>query len=545
MRIKPFFCVFLFLSVGFQSKAQVVWENPKAEVYPFLQRQAQKGNILLNDVIQPISRKQIAEHLQELSLLKSELNPTERKELEFFLQEYAEFTPDLSTDSITFLKKDPAGRLRFLSVKKGDFLLKGDPIIQSFHLRADQKKVSGWANGLSFWGHAGKNFSFQASFRDITETGTNIDSLRQFTPQTGIVRTIVEKGNTVNYTDLTGYITYNWNNGSISVGKDQQIYGYGQGGNLILSDKAPSYPFIRLDYQPLNWLKFHYSHAWLHSNTIDSARTYQTGNTVYGGFHQVYINKFLASHSFIFYPAKGLSISLGESMIYSDNLKVGYLIPIMFFKALDHYSSRYNIVTGENGQFFLQASSRNHIKNTHLYAALFIDEIRTEAMFNREKSRNQLGFQVGASVTDLLIPYFTAGLEYTRINPFVYQNLNPVQNYTSQDYVLGDWIGQNADRVTAFVKYNPLPRLTTRLQWDYIRKGPNHSAEDQYFAQPQPKFLIGPVEKQKQWLLEVRYELMHKLHLSGAYFKQDGIIRPALQTAAVPQEFRFGISYGL
>ncbi|MBC7743604.1 MAG: hypothetical protein H7096_00710 [Flavobacterium sp.] len=541
--IKAFFIlVAVFLQTGI-SNGQVVWENPKSGVYPFLSRQAQKGIISLDDIIQPISRKHIYDKLIELASSTVSLSSVEQKELGFYLIEYSEFNKDLP-DSSGILKNDEAGRWRFLSVKKGDFILRGDPVLQSSLVLGDGKNVFTWSNGINFWGHAGNHFAFQASFRDITESGKRIDSIRKFTQEPGIVRTISENKQKLNYTDLRGYVSYGWENGSISVGKDQLLSGYGEGGRIILSDKAPSYPLIRLDYQPLKWLKFNYSHAWLHSNLIDSARSYSTGNNVYGGIRETYIPKYLASHSFTFIPTKGLTLTLGESIVYSDRLEIGYLIPVMFFKAYDHYSSRYKINTGGNGQFFFQASSRNHIKNTHLYGSFFIDEIRTSAIFNRDQSRNQVGIQLGGSLTDVFVPYLTTGLEYTRINPFVYQNLAPVQNYSSQDYGLGDWIGQNADRLTATLKYNPYPRLSVNLRLDYLRKGKDGSVNDQYFAQPQPKFLTGGFETQKQLLLDLRYELKHKLYLNAAYYKQAGIIRPGLQTAVVPQEIRFGFSYG-
>ena len=535
----------LFCLLGLAgASAQVVWETPASPVYPFLQRQAQRGNINLDDLMQPISRKQIYEKLHALADNSANLSLTEKKEVSFYLQEYAEFNEGLP-DGSTFLKNDESGRWRFLSVRKDEFLLRADPVFQSSIAAGEGKNVFTWANGLNFWGHTGKNFSFQASFRDITESGDGIDSLRVFTSRPGIVRTISQKRNSLNYTDLRASIAYSWAKGSVSLGKDQQLWGYGDGGRLVLSDKAPAYPFIRLDYRPVKWLKFNYSHAWLHSNMIDSASRYQTGNQVYGGIRETYIPKFLATHSFTFLPLGGLSFSMGESMVYSERPDIGYLIPVMFFKAYDHYSSRYKINTGGNGQFFLQASSRGQIRNTHLFASLFIDELRTSAIFNSDRSRNQVGFQLGGSVTDLFIPYLTAGIEYSRINPFVYQNLAPVQNYTSHDYVLGDWIGQNADRTTAYLKYTPVPRVNVRLQLDYVRKGAEGSVQDQYFAQPQPKFLAGGFESQKQLLLELKYELKHKLYIQSAYYKQAGLIRPDLQSGVAENEIRFGFSYGL
>jgi hypothetical protein len=119
-------------------------------------------------------------------------------------------------------------------------------------------------------------------------------------------------------------------------------------------------------------------------------------------------------------------------------------------------------------------------------------------IFSKVENRNQIGFNLGASVTDVVLPYLTLGMEYTRLNPFMYQNLIPAQNYSSQNYSLGDWLGQNADRITYWVKYNPAPRLSMRFQMENLRKGKDGNIDDQYFAVPQPKFLESGFENQKQ-----------------------------------------------
>lgn len=537
------FCIAQLILENVQ--AQIVWENPKLPINSFLSRQAQKGNINITDFILPMSRKEIAFNLSALEDSLHKLSAIEKQELSFYLQEYAEFNEN-RIDSTSFLKKDPYGRWRVLTVDKDDFTLRAEPVIGIETIQGAGKGVLRNSGGLQFWGHVGKRFSFQAFFTDITERGTGIDTIRQFSNETGIVRfeNLKKDARLLSYSNFRGSVSYEFKNGSISLGNDQLIWGYGENGRLVMSDKAPAYPFIRLDYQPLKWLKFHYAHTWLQSAIIDSAKTYPKGNTIYGSDREIYASKFMATHSLNFFPTKGLSLSIGESIIYSDKMDPGYLIPVMFFKAYDQITSRYRINTGSNGQFFLQASSRNHIKGTHLYATLFIDEIRMSEVFNRNKSRNQLGFNAGASITDLLIPYLTMGMEYTRINPFIYQNLIPAQTYTNHNYLMGDWIGQNADRLTAWLKYNPLPRLSTRVRLDYIRKGEDGNLEDQYYAEPQPGFLSSKVEIQKQLLIEGSYELINNLNIKGSYFKQGGVIRPNIQTEAVPNEFRFGITYG-
>lgn len=496
-----------------------------------------------DDFIRPLSRKEISRLLSSLKDPQVKLSGLEQKELDFYLQEYTEFA---ATDTNTFslLKKDPSGRLRFFSVNKSGFVLKGEPVITLETQQAANISIFKKGNGMQFWGHAGKNIGFQFYFQDFTESGRGIDSLKDFSPERGIVRTTTINSKTLTYSDIRGYITYNWKNGSISAGKDNLLWGYGRNGRIILSDKSPSYPLIRLDYKPLKWLSFQYAHAWLQSGIIDSAKTYPTGNSVYGGKRELYRQKFMATHSLNFFPVKGLSFSIGESIIFSDRLDAGYLIPIMFFKAYDHYTSRFNIAAGSNGQFYFQASSRNHIPNTHLYASAFIDEIRTSKVFDRSKSRNQLGFTFGASVTDILLPYLTFGIEYSRLNPFVYQNIIAAQSYRNQNYLLGDWMGNNADRVTGYIEYTPLPRLKAQIQWQHIRKGGQGTIEDQYYKEPQPAFLFNLNRKQTETQLGFSYQWIHNIYLKGRLFmlKDENLL---LNSTGSSNRYQFGLSIGL
>lgn len=545
MHIRKLILCSLFFLVALNTDVfgQVVYENPKHEIYSFLSRQAQKGNIRIDDYLQPYSRKEIAEKLIFLKDSVTSLTNVEKDEVDFYLKEFSEFN-ETYPDSIYFLKKDFANRLRGLELKKDGFWLRADPAIITDAVNGTGQSYTRVGTGVNFYGLIGKHFGFQFAFLDITERGNGIDSVRAFNNLPGIVRTEGINKKSLNYADFRGAITYGWKNGSVAIGQDNLLFGYGENGRLVLSDKAPAYPFIRLDYKPLKWLHFNYSHSFLQSGVIDSARTYNKGNDIYGTGRQLWVPKYMASHSLTILPIKGFSFTVGESIIYSDQLQAGYLFPLMFFKVYDQYASRYKITTGSNGQFFFQASSRNHLKNTHLYATLFIDEIRTTEMFNPAKSRNQLGFNFGASVTDVGIKYLTIGAEYTRTNPFVYQNLVPAQYYTNQNYPLGDWMGANADRLLAFIKYTPMARLKTSFYFQNIRKGNPGSLFDQYFAEPQPKFLDDFNIIQYQFQFNASYELLNNLYVNGnlTWMNHDDILNQPKQTYKTAQiGLRLGI----
>lgn len=502
---------------------------------------SQKGELIFQDNIRPLSKNYISQCLDTLETKSAHLSEIEKKELAFYQQE---FNDRLSVAKVDFLKKDGNGRWRAFTASSDQFKINIDPILSASTDQGTGKNLTRVSNGFSLYGSAGKHWGFYFSFNDVTEKGTGLDTLRQNGPETGVTGRIAANKKSQNYSELRGGISYAWNNGSISFVQDHLLSGYGENGRIILSDKAPTYPYLRLDYQPLPWLKFNYTHAWLNSNILDSSRTYNTGTTTYGGIRQFYIAKFMASHSLQLTLTKGLDLTVGESMVYSDRLNAGYFIPILFFKAYDNLVNNGNINAGSNGQLFVQASSRNQIKNTHLYATLFIDELRVSSIFDKTKSRNQVGLTLGGSVTDLFLPYLTLGLEYTRINPFVYRNMIPAQNYTSDDYQLGDWMGNNADRLIYTIKYTPLPRLKCMIRYQTTRKGGPGTLDQQYFQQPQPTFLFDPQNHQKEWFAKVSYEWINRLYLNS-YYSSLSYQNDTNGMTSKQHVFSIGMSYGL
>jgi hypothetical protein len=277
---------------------------------------------------------------------------------------------------------------------------------------------------------------------------------------------------------------------------------------------------------------------------VDSARTYGTGtNGVSGDIRVRYISKFLVTHSLTLLPLKGLSVTLGESMVYSDKLDVGFMIPLMYFKAYDNNRSNYLINAGSNGQLFLQVSSRNHIKKTHFYANMFIDELSVTKVFDKMKSRNQLGVLMGASVTDLFLPYLTLSTEYTRVNPFVYRNLIPAQEYIQYKQELGDWMGNNFDRIALMAKYSPIPKLKLDLRVQKIRKGGAGTLVQQYQAEPQPAFLFDYQKSRTDIFFNAQYEWINNLYFFAGY--QHKTNKPANAMLQSNRLVNIGVSWGL
>ena len=522
--------------------SQNVWNNSNSEVHPFLYRMAQKGFIDFNDLIKPINRVQVLNALNILNQKDFALTNVEKKELNFYLQEY---TRPL-IEQISLFKKDQNKRWRAGAIVSNDFEFYIDPILGINNFSGSGKNIRQLSNGFELWGTAGKNKSlgYQVYYRDYTETGTINNNFREESATPGNILIGAKSDNKINYTDIRANINYNFKKGNISFGKNNIIWGYGENSNIVLSNKSPSYPYIRLDYKPLKWLNFNYTHAWLNSNIADSSLSYFTNTgRIDNDFRLVFVQKYLATHSIEVEAMKGLNIAIGESIVYSDKMDPGFLIPINLFKFYDNNRSNYLIEAGSNGQYFLSLSSRNQIKNTHLYCTLFIDEIKVSSIFNKIESRNQLGYNLGGSITDVFIPYLSLGAEYTRVNPFVYSNLIPAQTYTSYNYSLGDWIGNNFDRAILIAKYTPIAKLKLVARYQKIRKGGAGTIYEQYTAQPQPNFLFDYIKTRTDIFFQARYEYINNIYLTTSLTLMQ--TKLANENTVKDNTYQFGISVGL
>ncbi len=217
--------------------------------------------------------------------------------------------------------------------RDSSFTFYADPILGYDVNFMDGKNNSHRFNGAQLMGYY-NNWGFSLKFRDNEETGDNIDLTKSLTPVPGINITKTGK-QSVQYDEVDAEVNYGWSNGVISAGKYYLNWGSGQGGQLIFSDKAPSFPMIRLDFSPVDWLQFTYIHGWLHSGIIDSSSFRYGVVNRRDTYSQV--EKFIAAHMLTFKIPGNVNLSIGESIVYSDHLEPLYLIPVMFFRAADHY----------------------------------------------------------------------------------------------------------------------------------------------------------------------------------------------------------------
>ncbi|PWK22399.1 capsule assembly protein Wzi [Arcicella aurantiaca] len=554
MNFKYFqFCVIVLLLNSLVASSQVVYEPTYHGVYSFLSRIAQRGIIEYDDIINPLPRTYIVQKLEELVNESSKLTKLERNELVFYLKEYKLERMLLDSNMVIsersyILKKGENDRFRFMAFQNKNFTINAQPIAGYSFSSLNQNITSHYWNGARIHGYIGKNFGFSFDFRDNTESGLQVDKNRDFSPLKGIIA-VGTNNNVIAYNEFNGMLSYNWKWGVFSAGKDELTWGYGDGGKIVLSNKAPTFPLIRLDIRPTKWLRFNYVHGWLNSNLIDSTKIFYTG---VGTPPQIsFRQKFFVNHSLIFTASKKLSLALGESAIYSDELKFVYFVPILFYRAIDHYlggTTQTNSIS--NSQFFLQLSSRNLlIKNTHFYFAWFIDEFSLSGtLLSGNRVRNQTAYTIGLSINNFPLKNLSILTEYTKVRPFTYSNYVSAQSYQSNNYNLGHWIGGNADQWNNKISYRIKRGWEINLQSQFVRKGKMGTGLEQQNENGTPFLDGGIVKLIKEYKFNTKYEIIHDLFFSAEMknisLETPSITNPSENTISNNNIFSCSLNYG-
>lgn len=436
-----------------EMNAQVVYQDiEKYSIYEFLDEMANMKLTRTNTAIKPYSREFIAKCLIEIQEADSLLNKRQHAELLFYLKDFQK--------EILIGKYDK---------KRFDIFYYKDSLF-TFSLNG----IFGgeiWqnTNGLNYhrwygaeaFSYAGKHLGFYASLRDNAELDPISD--------TGIVTTrnggVYRSGD---YSEMRGGVTWGWKWGHIALVKDYVEWGVSYRYPNIISSKAPSFAQVKLQLKPVDWFEFNYVHGWLVSEIVDSSSSYE-----YDGVRRnVYYERLLTANMFTFYPWRYLNFSIGNAIIYSDQgSNPVYLIPVFFYKSVDHTYNGATNTAGQNSMMYFALSSRN-IKKLHVYYSMFIDVMSFGDMFDEDKHANHWSMIWGAKCSNLL-PNVSLTVEYIRNNPLVYKN-DQISFYSSNNYSLGHYLGDNAQEFYTEIDFRPIPKLKVKTWFSLAQKGPDY-----------------------------------------------------------------------
>ena len=516
--MKKYIILFLFnITFLFTAQSQVVYEHLTNEnIYLFLDELANEQWIEINGAIKPYSRTFIADKLLQAQSYRSEMSDRQMKELDFYIQGFT-----LEIDDR--IKLNP--KINFLKGTKGFgvalnpfggfyqdhlFRFQAQPVYGYSMFKNDNGTESYSYGGLQGYAYIGDHVGIYASLRD-NHYSQAFNRVGYLNPIPGGNFKGSEKGG-VDWSEMRGGVTFAWDWGEIGLVKDHFAWGSNNHGATYFSGKQPSFAQLTIKLTPAYWLEFNYVHGWLVSEVVDSARSYWDGSTNDPRFRAVFRPKWLTANMFTIKPIKGLNLSIGNSIIYSDRDHPAFWIPVFVYKPVDH---TYNATdkygqAGQNSQLFADVSIRL-IKHLHLYGSLFSDEIK----FTRigvDSVHNFWTWKGGFQVSNFLVKNYSFTMEYTRSLPGPYQHPISTTTYASNLYNMGYYLRDNSDEIYFSLMVKPLRGLHLKAEAFIARHGPDEIYEDgnEMVATP---FMEWVAWQNTTYAFSVRYEIVNNVYV--------------------------------
>lgn len=497
-------CIFFFSSLT----AQSVYLPASHPIYNFLDKMAAKQFITdYRDAVKPLSREAIAKFLITLDSSETKMTSIERDELQFYRKEFFEELKNLKYDKLP----EERWHLYHYQSEPSNFVVDLIGGASNDHM-ADGTTLHSWQNGFSSYGYFGTSLGAYFYYHDnhdggsyVTSLGIHQAPLHPLSPLQAAVISLSTSATSYDYDTFNAQLNVDLGFVTLSLEQMSDVWGAGKYGNLILSTKAPAFPQIKLRAKLSKDIDFTYIHGWLFSGILDSSRSYNASAFGSESVRNIYMPKYIAAQMLEFTPWKGINIALGESEIYGNRSpELLYLIPVMFFKAAEHY------MDDDDNSAFFGSFKFSVIKNYTWYLAWYIDELRPTAITSPTENHNQVGFTVGGDAYDVLYRDTKINIEYTRINPWVYNHNFPEDTYQNHGVNMGHWIGQNADLFSAAISYRPMYNLEVGLQFESLRKGGKDSTKYQYLRN-EPSLFYGPITKQQSFGIVGTYQPLRDL----------------------------------
>lgn len=469
----------------------------QVRLYDFLDELLTDGVVVHQTAVRPYSRQQVAEMLMAAQTADSLLNARQKKDLAFYLNEFAlerdtmvsnyvQYT-DHSTYNLSLA--DPQFSYRS---KNSMFKMRLRPILGA-NISASKKGalLQRWwgaelqmdiAHHLSIWGSLRDN-SWSGNWLSKKYYPDDIDRMYgarihygasriqpALTPMTGVQYKEANYGG--DFSDSKGGISlYSWW-GNIAVQRENIRWGDAYHASNILSGRAPAVPMISLQLTPCKWFQLDYFHAWLVSNIVDSTYYYLENTTK--GDVQVKnyrpMNKFMAANMFTFTPIQHLSFSVGNSIIYAEQtIQAAYLIPIAFYKSLDHLLTKGLITQNQNSQAFASLSIRP-VKHLQLYGSFYLDEFSIQRLKPSNQENNPISYLVGFNWSGWPIKGLSLKGEFMRSYIACYTHSIDALTWQSNSFDMGHYMGDNAQSIYAELAYRPIRGMLIKMSYTHDTK---------------------------------------------------------------------------
>lgn len=173
----------------------------------------------------------------------------------------------------------------------------------------------------------------------------------------------------------------------------------------------------------------------------------------------------MAANMFTFTPVKYVSLSFGNSVVYAERtIQAAYLIPIAFYKSLDHLLSKGIRTQNQNSQAFASLSVRP-VEHLHVYGSFFVDEVKFSRFKPSNPENNPISYLVGFNWSGWPIKGLSLKGEFVRSYIACYTHSIEALAWTSNSYNMGHYMGDNAQSIYAELAYRPIRGMLVKMSY--------------------------------------------------------------------------------
>jgi len=525
-------------------------------LYDYLDELLTDGIVTAQSVVRPYSRLQVATMLQQAQDADSLLSARQKADLAFYLNEFALERDTMVcnfvqyTDHSTFSLSVADPQFSYRSANNM-FKLRLRPILGANIAMSKKGALLHRWYGAELQLDIAKHLSIWGSLRDNSWSGnwlskdyfpTDIARIHgarihygasqqqpALSPMTGVQYKEANYGG--DFSDSKGGINlYTWW-GSVGLQRENISWGTASHASNILSGRNPAVPMLTLQLTPCRWFQLDYFHAWLVSNVLDSTYYYlenTAGHTQAVKNYRPY-NKFMAANMLTFMPIKQLSLSVGNSVIYAEQtIQAAYLIPIAFYKSLDHLLTKGVRTQNQNSQVFASLSVRP-VRHLHLYGSFFVDEVKFSRFKPSNPENNPISYLVGFDWSGWPISGLSLKGEFVRSYIACYTHSIDVLTWESNSYNMGHYMGDNAQSIYAELAYRPVRGLLLKCSYTNDIKYNSYAYQRDNISQTiAQKPFSRAVYRNDEWRLDGIYEPHPNMYmtLSIAYNHARGFDNP-------------------
>jgi len=520
------------------------------EVYDFLNRMYVKGALEdYDDVILPLSRKQIKTALLNIAENKQKLSTTERSKMDRIIAQLGFID---SNKVVNIFDSFPADFMQNLIYNNEKHLYSYrdsivtfyiDPLFEYKYIYSD--KIKSGSSILNFGARIRGTYDDWLGYFVEATNGSVSGNRITAALDKRVEQSFTFNNTNINFFDNThGYVRLEKGILSLQLGRERILWGTGRINKLILSDTPQAFDFVKFNIAYKS-LRYDFIHGWLvqkPENIIIGADISKEKRSKQIGISRLGFN-----------PNNDLSLGISQMLIYSNrSFEAAYLNPFLFWE-----SAQRSLNDLDNSFLTFDGKCRL-LKGVELHATAIFDDINFSPLFKDEWAlhNNRFAWQGGISLTSpVVIENMTFNFEYIQLRPYMFSHdgYGEALTYTNNGYLLGAELNPNSVLLSFNLEYDISDRINFTIYYDHMLHGNNEYDSTgniiknvggnvfEYYRLKDPNFsylLDGIRETENRIRLSFNWQIINGLIFRFNYESRNNSFNSAKSYNAISSSFK-------